>query len=268
MVNFNRQLGATMASLGRPKLDVMRELALSINPHLEIQAFPEGVTEDNLDVFLRGADVVVDSLDFFAFAIRRRLFMHAWDLGIPVVTAGPLGFGAALLVFSAPGMSFDEYFDIHDGLTEEELLLRFAMGLSPRGLHFCYIDRQRVSLRRRRGPSSYIACQACASVASMEGVRLVLGRPGTRPAPAYLQFDPYLTKFCAGRLMWGNRNPSQRLKGSGSALGHPKNPTARWWCPCPRPRLATSCRRPLPRPRATMPSPGASRGWMMAWGCE
>ena len=212
MVNFNRQLGATMASLGRPKLDVMRELALSINPHLEIQAFPEGVTEDNLDVFLRGADVVVDSLDFFAFAIRRRLFMHAWDLGIPVVTAGPLGFGAALLVFSAPGMSFDEYFDIHDGLTEEELLLRFAMGLSPRGLHFRYIDRQRVSLRRRRGPSSYIACQACASVASMEAVRLVLGRPGTRPAPAYLQFDPYLTKFCAGRLMWGNRNPSQRLK--------------------------------------------------------
>lgn len=212
LANFNRQFGATTASLGRSKLDVMREQALVINPHLEIEAFPEGVTEENLDAFVRGADVVVDSLDFFAFAIRRRLFMRAHELGIPVVTAGPLGFSAALLVFTPHGMSFDQYFDIHEGLGEEECFLRFAMGLSPRGLHFHYINRQRVSLRRRRGPSSYIACQACAAVASMEAVRLVLGRPGVRPAPAYLQFDPYLAKFCAGRLLWGNRNPLQQLK--------------------------------------------------------
>ncbi len=212
LANFNRQFGATVPSIGRSKLDVMSEQALAINPHLEIERFPEGVTEENLETFLRGVDVVVDSLDFFAFAIRRRLFMRAHELGIPVVTAGPLGFSTAMLVFSPRGMSFDQYFDIHDGLGEEECYLRFAMGLSPRGLHFRYIDRRRVSLKRRRGPSSYIACQACAAVASMEAVRLVLGRPGLRPAPAYLQFDPYLTRFCAGRLLWGNRNPLQQLK--------------------------------------------------------
>lgn len=212
LVNTNRQFGASSESLGKSKLEVMSAKSRDINPHVVIEPFAEGVTIENLDTFLRGADVVVDSLDFFAFHIRRRLFMRARELGIPVVTAGPLGFSTALLVFTPGGMSFDEYFDIREGMSDEECYLRFAMGLSPRGFHFRYIDRSRVSLKRRKGPSSYIACQACASVASMEAVRLVLGRPGVRPAPAYLQFDPYLARFCAGRLLWGNRNPLQRLK--------------------------------------------------------
>mgnify|MGYP001160589068 CR=1 FL=1 len=212
LVNTNRQFGATNNSVGRSKLTVMTEQAQAINPHVQVEPFPEGVTPANLDTFLRGADVVVDSLDFFAFDIRRKLFMRARELGIPVITAGPLGFSTAVLVFTPSGMSFDEYFDIREGMSQEECFLRFALGLSPRGMHFRYIDRSRVSLRRRKGPSAYIACQLCAGVASTEAVRLVLGRPGVRPVPAYLQFDPYLDKFCAGRLLGGNRNPLQRLK--------------------------------------------------------
>ncbi|KAF5051153.1 ThiF family protein [anaerobic digester metagenome] len=212
LVNINRQFGASTVSLGRSKLEIMIAHARAINPHVVIEPFPEGVTPENLDTFLRGAEVVVDSLDFFAFHIRRKLFMRAHELGIPVVTAGPLGFSTAVLLFTPDGMPFDEYFDIRDGMSDEECYLRFALGLSPRGVHFRYIDRSRVSLRRLKGPSSYIACQLCAGAASMEAVRLVLKRPGVRPAPAYMQFDPYLNKFCYGRLLKGNRNPLQRLK--------------------------------------------------------
>jgi molybdopterin/thiamine biosynthesis adenylyltransferase len=212
LVNMNRQFGATTRSLGYSKLEVMAAQARVINPHVSIEPFSDGVTEENLDTFLRGADVVVDSLDFFAFHIRRKLFMRARELGIPVITAGPLGFSTAVLVFVPGGMSFDEYFDIREGMSDEECFLRFAMGLSPRGVHFRYIDRSRVSLKRRKGPSSYIACELCAGVASMEAVRLVLGRKGVRAVPAYQQFDPYLGRFCRGRLIRGNRNPMQRLK--------------------------------------------------------
>lgn len=212
LVNTNRQAGAATPAMGRSKLEVMVEQAVAINPHVVVETFADGVTVENLDAFLRGADVVIDGLDFFAFSIRRRLFMRARELNIPVITAGPLGFSTALLVFTPGGMSFDEYFDIREGMDEEECFLRFAMGLSPRGAHFRYIDSARVSLKRRKGPSSFIACQMCAAVASMEAVRLVLGRPGVRPAPAYLQFDPYLGRKFAGRLVMGNRNPLQRLK--------------------------------------------------------
>ncbi len=212
LVNVNRQAGASIDTLGRKKLDVMCEMARAINPFIETELFADGVTEGNLDAFLGGATMVVDGLDFFVFDMRRRMFMRAKEMGVPVITAGPLGFSTAMLVFSPRGMSFDEYFDIHDGLSQEECFLRFAMGLAPRAVHFRYVDRTRISLQRRKGPSSFIACQACAAMASMEAVRIVLGRPGLRSAPSYLQFDPYFGKLCVGRLAWGNRNPVQRAK--------------------------------------------------------
>ncbi len=138
--------------------------------------------------------------------------MRAHALGIPVVTAGPLGFSAALLCV-APGACRRSVFDIQDGLSEEECFLRFAMGLSPRGLHFRYIDRRRVSSndgggRRRtsrvRPAPRWPAWRPCVWFWSA----------GLRPAPAYLQFDPYLTKFCAGRLCGGIATP---CNGSNSA---------------------------------------------------
>ena len=67
--NFNRQAGAMISTLGRPKIDVMAEQALDINPELRITKFPEGVDAGNLDRFLDGVDVYVDGLDFFC--VRR-----------------------------------------------------------------------------------------------------------------------------------------------------------------------------------------------------
>src|SRR5262245_52444072 len=47
--NFNRQVGATLTTLGRPKLDVLVEMARQINPEMEVRVFPEGVAQDNVE---------------------------------------------------------------------------------------------------------------------------------------------------------------------------------------------------------------------------
>ena len=139
--NLNRQYGAKTTHLGRPKLDVMVEEAMNINPYLDIKKFPEGVDQQNIEVFLAGVDVVVDGIDFFNFDARRMVFNRAREMGIPVVTAGPLGYSAALLVFMPDrGMGFDEYFDIHDGMTSEEKLLSFMIGLAPRAAPHAIIE--------------------------------------------------------------------------------------------------------------------------------
>src|SRR5215469_13347332 len=39
LVNFNRQIGATMATIGRPKAEVLEEMALAINPELRMRRF-------------------------------------------------------------------------------------------------------------------------------------------------------------------------------------------------------------------------------------
>ena len=131
-VNINRQFSARVPDFGRSMIDVMKEQALSINPYLEIKEFHEGINESNIDDFLDGVQVVLDGLDFFAFDIRRPLFNRAREKRIYVITAGPLGFSSAMLIFSPyEGMSFDEYFNIVDGMAPQDQYLSFALGLAP-----------------------------------------------------------------------------------------------------------------------------------------
>jgi molybdopterin/thiamine biosynthesis adenylyltransferase len=212
-VNINRQYGAKVRHFGRPKIEVMAEEALSVNPFLDIRQFPGGVTPQNIDDFLEDVDIVIDGVDFFEFETRRLLFNRSREKGIPVITAGPLGFSSAVLIFAPEqGMSFDEYFDIRDDMSVEEKLLSFMIGLAPKAVHTKYMDFSRVDLNARAGPSSNIACQLCSATAATEALRILLKRGGIKPAPFYLQFDPFLQKLCSGYLLWGNRHPVQRAK--------------------------------------------------------
>lgn len=210
--NFNRQYGATTRTVGRNKTEAMVELLREINPELDITTFSEGVTDENIDTFLAGADVFVDGVDFFAVHLRRRLFQACRDRGIWAVTAGPVGFGVAWLLFAPGGMSAEEYFDFAACQTYIEALVAFAIGLAPRSLHLCYLDPSAVDPFRQTAPSFGGACQLCAGVASVEIVKLLTGKGTVRPAPWYHQFDPWRGRFVRGRLAWGNRGPIQQLK--------------------------------------------------------
>lgn len=211
LVNFNRQVGATMSSIGRPKLDVLAEMAHDINPEIDLRLFPNGVQPDSLDAFLADVDVYVDGLDFFAFAARRATFEACQRQGIPVVTAAPLGMGVALLVFGPEGMPFEDYFGFK-GCDELEMAIRFLVGLSPAMLQRGYVaDMSRVRLAERQGPSNIGSCQLCAGVAAIETLKLLLHRPGVRLAPWATQFDAYRMRFKRTWRPLGHRNPLQRL---------------------------------------------------------
>ena len=211
LANFNRQAGAFMSSLGRPKVEVLADLAADINPECELRVFPEGVSGDNLEDFLRGADLYVDALDFFAFDIRRAVFAACHRMGIPAVTAAPLGLGAAVLVFQPDGMSFEQYFQL-EGCDDEEMAVRFLIGLTPAMLQFGYLaDPSRVNLGEQRGPSCVAACQLCAGLVATESLKILLGRGGIRSAPRGYQFDAYRNRLARTWRPGGNRNPFQRF---------------------------------------------------------
>ena len=212
-VNVNRQFGARVPDFGRPKMQVMKEQALSINPYLEIKEFPEEINASNIDDFLDGVQVVIDGLDFFAFDIRRLLFNRAREKGVYVITAGPLGFSSAMLIFSPhEGMSFDEYFNIVEGMEPQDQYLSFALGLAPGATHIKYMDLSRVDLESKAGPSLNIACQICSGMAATEAVRIILNKGNVKPVPHFFQFDPYVQKYRKGKLYMGNRNPIQKIK--------------------------------------------------------
>jgi len=187
-------------------------MARDINPELSLRHFAEGVTPGNVDVFLEGADLFIDGLDFFAMPIRRLVFARCAALGIPAVTAAPIGMGAGFLAFVPGGMTFERYFRL-DGRTESEQFLRFLMGVAPRGLHRTYlVDATRVDLAARRGPSTAAACQLCAGVTAVAAVKLLLHRGKVWPAPLHHHYDAYRGKLAVTRLRWGNDGPLQRLR--------------------------------------------------------
>lgn len=211
LANFNRQAGAIVSSIGRPKLDVMIEMARAINPELDVRRFPAGVTIANTEDFLHGADVYVDGLDFFAFDARSTTFAACARLGVPATTAAPLGMGVALLNFLPGKMTFEEYFGF-EGQPRSERALRFLLGLSPAMLQRSYlVDRSRVNLAEKRGPSTVMACQLCAGVAAVETLKILLGRGPLLAAPWGLHFDAYRHLYKRTWRPGGYRNPIQWL---------------------------------------------------------
>lgn len=211
IANFNRQAGAGISSLGKPKAEVMAALAKDINPDLDIKIFPQGIDKDNLSDFFTDVDLYVDGLDFFVFSIRQATFAACAELGIPAITAAPLGMGTALIDFLPGKMTFEEYFQLGD-LPDEEKALRFLLGLAPAGLHFGYlVDPSRVDLANHRGPSTIMACQLCAGLAATEALKILLNRGKILAAPHGLHFDAYRGKLARTWRPGGNSNLLQRL---------------------------------------------------------
>ena len=210
-VNFNRQAGATMRTLGRAKVEVMAEQALDINPELDIRIFPQGVSEENLDDFFKDVDLYVDGLDFFVLEAREAVYRACDRLGIPAVIAAPLGMGVAIVNILPGQMSFEEYFRF-SGVTPQEKALRFLLGLSPAMLQRGYlVDRSTVDLAAQRGPSTAMACQLCAGAAATEALKILLKRGKVLAAPHGYQFDAYRNRFTRTWRPGGNNNPLQRL---------------------------------------------------------
>jgi molybdopterin/thiamine biosynthesis adenylyltransferase len=211
VVNFNRQVGATLSTLDRPKVEVLKAMALDINPELEIQVFDRGVHRDNMEAFLEGVDLYIDGLDFFAFAARQMVFEACRLQRIPACTAAPLGLGAAVLNFMPDSMSFEDYFGWGDS-PDEEKALRFLIGLAPAGLHSSYlVDPSAANFAERRGPSTIVGCQMAAAMAAGESLKILLGRGKVWAAPHGLHFDAYRNKFVRTWRPGGHRHPLQRL---------------------------------------------------------
>lgn len=211
LANFNRQAGAALSSIGRAKIDVLSEMALDINPELDLKLFSDGVGIEDVDRFLDGADIYVDGLDFFSLDVRRAVFSACERAGIPAVTAAPLGMGVALLCFLPGEMTFEEYFRL-ESWPEEEQYLRFLLGLSPAMIQRAYVvDPTAVDLARRRGPSTPMACELCAGTAATQVLKLLLKRGKVLGVPWGLHFDAYRNKLVTTWRPWGNRNPIQRM---------------------------------------------------------
>lgn len=210
--NFNRQSGAFISTLGKQKVDVMETMVKDINPESNINSFPEGIFEHNVDKFLENVDLYIDALDFFALSARKTVFKRCHEKKIPIITAAPLGMGCALLCFMPGKMSYEKYFRFEDKNTEEDQLIQFLIGLSPAMLQRSYlVDESRVSFKEKRGPSTIMAVNLCAGIAETYALKVLLNRGKILAAPWGLHFDAYLNKYKKTWRPFGNAGLIPRI---------------------------------------------------------
>ncbi|MCR3759935.1 tRNA threonylcarbamoyladenosine dehydratase [Clostridium felsineum] len=64
LTNINRQIQATFKTIAKPKVDVMKERILDINPNCNVETHRIFVTEDNIsDLITPDTDYVIDAID-------------------------------------------------------------------------------------------------------------------------------------------------------------------------------------------------------------
>jgi molybdopterin/thiamine biosynthesis adenylyltransferase len=219
--NFNRQAGAFVSTIGKEKAQVMEQTIYDINPDASVKNFKQGIDLENLDEFLDGVDIYIDSLDIFALEIRRQVFRRCYELGIPTITAAPMGMGTAMLCFKPGGMSFDEYFamiDAPDGSDEstksrffEDNIIRFVIGVSPSVQQRHYlVENSTVNFMKKKVPSTCMGISLAAGVLCTNVLKLLLARGEVVCAPKGLHFDAYRNKLIKTWRPWGNKNPLQK----------------------------------------------------------
>lgn len=210
--NFNRQFGSSCSTIGKKKVEVLKNIALDINPTVEIETFDEGVNDYNLNDFLKGVDAVVDGIDLYAMDIRCKIARLAHTRSIPFITAAPIGMGTSFISFHPNKMSFDDYFDLnHDNLTVEAKIIRFLAGLTPKKLQAKYIvDPRSVKLFDGVLPSIHPGCLSASAAMAAQLAKIISNRGNVYFAPYSQQFDFFLNRSVLVKRRFGNRGLSQK----------------------------------------------------------
>ncbi len=215
VANFNRQAGATVATLDTKKTESIKNLILSINPFATVTLFEEGITEQTIDAFLDGVTIAIDGIDFFCIEPRRLLFRKAKEKGIFALTAGPVAFGSSLLVFGPHSPSFDEYMNINDSLSDKEKYFRFGIGITPSLLQARYFRPDAIHWENgeHRAPSLGVGTLIAANLVGTEAIKIAIGaHDRIKCVPHSLHFDPYIREMRRVWMPFGNKNPIQRIK--------------------------------------------------------
>lgn len=83
--NINRQIHATIKTVGKKKVDVMKERILEINPKAEIETYLGNEINNEEDLIDDTIDYIVDAVDTINTKIK--LIQKAKEINIPIISA-------------------------------------------------------------------------------------------------------------------------------------------------------------------------------------
>lgn len=106
--NINRQYGATQNTIGKNKAFETARMMRDIAPDGTVTVYPQGITEETVDQFIQGTDVVVDMIEFWAVGARILLHKRCREQNIPIINCNSVGHRTYILTFTHTGMPLEE----------------------------------------------------------------------------------------------------------------------------------------------------------------
>lgn len=86
ITNINRQLIATVDTIGQDKVKVQKDRILSINPNAKVKTFKEKLDSTNIEIFnLDNYDYVIDAIDYISSKIL--LIKYCKERNIKIISA-------------------------------------------------------------------------------------------------------------------------------------------------------------------------------------
>jgi molybdopterin/thiamine biosynthesis adenylyltransferase len=234
--NVNRVAGATVASIGRRKVDVFRERVLDINPDADVRLWAEGVAASNVAEFMHGADLVFDESELTRPEIGTMIARQARAQGIPDVLVMNVGFAAQVMSFAPTSTwTFERFMGLSDKADLEQIAQQ-GIDLS-RCLPYIppYVDlRTFVTLQQDTSgevslPSISIGVDIASALGSAQAfLHLTRGVSSRRPQPVWAPRMAYIDAYSlSARVIRANRSTHLRHLGI-AALRHrlARNPLA------------------------------------------
>lgn len=84
ITNLNRQIISLNSTVGKNKVDVLKERINDINASIEVEAKKEFVTDENIRDFLADIDYVIDACD--TINTKLAIIKHCKELNIPFIS--------------------------------------------------------------------------------------------------------------------------------------------------------------------------------------
>lgn len=183
----NRQYGAYESTLHLNKAKVMKQIIKDINPNAEITCLENGVNMSTMTDFVKGADVVIDAIEYFSIAEKNMLHNEARKYDKFVFTSPIIGFGASLLVFDPKGISFEEYFQLDKGAEKLDFFK-----LCPKYPEYLDKDLYNQAINKDR-PIPSFSTSSCISGALLAAnvVLFLLGKKKPVIAPEFIWLDVF-----------------------------------------------------------------------------
>ncbi|HSX16916.1 MAG TPA: ThiF family adenylyltransferase [Patescibacteria group bacterium] len=187
--NLNRQAASNITTVGQNKARAVATALRLIRPEANISVFTDGVTHDNIDQLLDGADLLIDETEFTTHAIGVALARAARKRSIANLQVLNVGFGAQITSYDAEGkftledrLGLSNDASLQDIAAAEVSIDRWLASIPP------YASMQafkKVAAGEKSAPSVAPGVAIAAGFGAVQAFLHLVGPGNNRPKPVY-----------------------------------------------------------------------------------